>query len=33
LKGFRRVFTRYDKPDTIFTAFVHPALICIIPLV
>jgi transposase len=33
LKAFRRIFTRYDKLDTIFTAFVHLALICIISLV
>jgi hypothetical protein len=33
LKEFRRIFTRYDKLDTIFTAFVHIALICIISLV
>ena len=27
LKGFRRVFTRYDKLDGMFLAFVHLALI------
>ena len=27
LKGFRRVFTRYDKLDVMFLAFVHLALI------
>ena len=27
LKGFRRIFTRYDKLDVIFTAFIHFALI------
>ncbi len=27
LKGYRRVFTRYDKLDVIFLAFVHLALI------
>lgn len=27
LKGYRRVFTRFDKLDVIFTAFVHLALI------
>lgn len=27
LKGFRRVFTRYDKLDTLFRAFVTYALI------
>jgi hypothetical protein len=32
LKGFHRIFTRYDKLDIIFTAFVHLALICIISL-
>jgi transposase len=32
LKGFRRIFTRYDKLDIIFTAFVRRALICIISL-
>jgi hypothetical protein len=30
---FRRIFTRYDKLDIMFTAFVHLALICIISLV
>jgi transposase len=33
LKEFRRIFTRYDKLDIMFTAFVHLALICIISLV
>ena len=28
LKAYRRVFTRYDKPDRMFLAFVHLALIC-----
>jgi transposase len=32
LKAFRRIFTRYDKLDIMFTAFVHLALICIISL-
>ena len=27
LKAYRRVFTRYDKLDVMFTAFVHLALI------
>lgn len=27
LKGYRRVFTRYDKLDVLFLAFVHLALI------
>jgi len=27
LKGFRRVFTRFDKLDVMFTAFVVVALI------
>ena len=27
LKGFRRVFTRYDKLDVLYRAFVHLALI------
>ena len=27
LKGYRRVFTRYDKPDVIFLAFITLALI------
>ena len=27
LKAFRRVFSRYDKLDLMFTAFVHIALI------
>lgn len=26
-KAFRRIFTRYDKLDVIFTAFIHFALI------
>ena len=26
LKGFRRIFTRYDKLDVIFLAFIHFAL-------
>jgi transposase len=29
LKGFRRVFTRYDKLDVIFHSFVTFALICL----
>jgi transposase len=29
LKGFRGIFTRYDKLDRIFTAFIYPAVICI----
>jgi transposase len=33
LKAFRRIFTRYDKLDTMFSAFVYLALICIISLV
>jgi transposase len=33
LKEFRRIFTRYDKLDIMFTAFVYLALICIISLV
>ena len=28
LKGFRRVFTRYDKLDVIFRGFILFALIC-----
>ena len=27
LKGFRRIFSRFDKLDVMFTAFVHFALI------
>jgi transposase len=27
LKGFRRIFSRYDKLDVIFSAFIHFALI------
>ena len=27
LKGFRRVFTRFDKLDVLYQAFVHLALI------
>jgi len=27
LKGFRRIFSRFDKLDVIFTAFIHFALI------
>ena len=27
LKGFRRVFSRFDKLDVMFTAFIHFALI------
>jgi len=27
LKGFRRVFSRFDKLDIMFTAFIHFALI------
>ena len=27
LKGFRRVFSRFEKLDTMFTAFIHIALI------
>lgn len=27
LKGYRRIFSRYDKLDVMFTAFVHFALI------
>ena len=27
LKGFRRIFTRYDKLDVIFTPFIYLALI------
>src|SRR5690554_6808055 len=27
LKGFRRIFSRYDKLDVMFTAFIHFALI------
>jgi transposase len=27
LKGFRRVFSRFDKPDIVFLGFVHFALI------
>jgi transposase len=29
LKGFRRVFTRYDKSDVMFIAFIHFALLVI----
>lgn len=27
LKGFRRIFTRYDKLDRMYLAFIHVALI------
>lgn len=27
LKGFRRIFSRFDKLDVMFTAFIHIALI------
>ena len=27
LKGFRRIFTRFDKPDVVYTFFVYFALI------
>ncbi len=27
LKGFRRIFSRFDKLDVIFTAFIHFALV------
>ena len=27
LKGFRRIFSRFDKLDVVFTAFIHFALI------
>jgi transposase len=27
LKGFRRVFSRFDKLDVMFTGFIHLALI------
>jgi transposase len=27
LKGFRRIFSRFEKLDTMFTAFIHFALI------
>ena len=30
LKGFRRIFTRYDKLDAIFCGFIHIALIFMI---
>jgi transposase len=33
LESFRRVFTRYDKLDVIYLAFVHLALCCILSLV
>jgi transposase len=33
LKSFRRVFTRYDKLDVCFLAFVHFAMICILSIV
>ena len=29
LKSFRRIFTRYDKTDIMFTAFIHFALVFI----
>ena len=28
LKGFRRIFSRFDKLDVVFTFFIHFALIC-----
>ncbi|GHS94635.1 hypothetical protein FACS1894107_14720 [Planctomycetales bacterium] len=28
IKGFRRVFTRYDKLDTVYSAFVMFTMIC-----
>ncbi|GHT45099.1 hypothetical protein FACS189454_04030 [Planctomycetales bacterium] len=31
IKGFRRVFTRYDKPDMMYAAFVQFASICQLP--
>jgi transposase len=33
LKEFRRIFTRYDKLDIMFSAFVRLALVCIISFV
>ena len=27
LKGFRRIFSRFEKPDVMFLAFIHFALI------
>jgi transposase len=27
LKGFRRIFSRFDKLDVMFTAFIHFALV------
>ena len=27
LKGFRRIFSRFEKPDVMFIAFIHFALI------
>ena len=33
LKGFRRIFSRFDKLDVMFTAFIHYALIVQCPLV
>lgn len=32
LKGFRRVFSRFDKLDVMFTGFIHFALIVDAPL-
>ncbi|MDR2483067.1 MAG: transposase, partial [Treponema sp.] len=28
VKSFRGIFTRYDKLDRVFTAFIYPSVIC-----
>lgn len=32
LEGFRRIFSRFDKLDAMFSAFILIALICEVPL-